>query len=346
MDDTSQADTAAKAPEGFSGGVSQPDPARAPLLSVVIPAYNAEKFLAETIASLQDQTIDELEIVIVNDGSRDGTAEAIAALEKEPGRFPVRGVHQANAGPSAARNTGIEAARGRYIGFLDADDRWHANKAARQIALMEADPSIAMTCSGWQIIDEEGRVLNRTGGGPTGRFSFVSLLFDNPVGTTSSVIIRADVFEAVGLFDTQLKYCEDLELWLRIAEREEWRVENIGEPLIDRRERAGQLTLNFEAIKTGWNEVLRRALEWAPDRVGPVAREARAYHDRYTAFLAYNAKDYGAARRYTVSAWKTAPLAMLKNPKALPTTIASLLSILPGPVHRVLDSRLRAIRER
>lgn len=317
------------------------------LLSVVIPAYNAADFLEDCVASLQAQTYRPLEIIIVDDGSTDRTPALLDRLAQEGAEagVAVRPFAQANAGASAARNRAIELAEGEYIGFIDADDRWLPEKAARQIAMMDADPSIGMSCSGWRIIDEAGHEKKRVGGAPAGEITFEDLLLDNVIGTPSSIILRRGALRDAGTFDVTMRYCEDLDFFLRVAAQPQWRVANVDAPLIERREREGQLTRDFEAMRAGWLEVFNRFRASDPERVEPLAATALGFNERRTAFLAYSAGDFKAARHYTWKAWREAPLALVKEKRAYPTTLAAFLSYFPGPLHRALDKRLRALRE-
>lgn len=319
----------------------------APLLSVVIPCFNAEKFLEETVASLTAQTYPNIEIILVDDGSSDGTGAIADKLARAGvnGRFPVRAIHQPNAGPSAARNAGIQAARGKYIGFVDSDDRWHKEKAAVQVALMEGNPSIGLTFSGWRIIRENGEPTARYGVTPAGAVTLEALLYANLVATTSSVIARAAVLKDAGGFEPTMRHAEDLDLWLRIAARPDTRVTSTGTILIDRRERAGQLTKQWVKMYDGWLRTFERIHALAPERVDRVARGAKAMNERYCAFLAYEAGDYPGARRMLFHGWRRDPVTLATRKRSYPTTLAVLATYLPRAVHDSLLRHVRAIRE-
>jgi glycosyltransferase involved in cell wall biosynthesis len=316
------------------------------LVSVVIPAYNAERFLAEAVASVKAQSYRPIEIVIVDDGSRDGTATLIGRLAADSDAdLPIRGLAQANAGPSAARNAGIAAAQGEYLAFLDADDRLHPQKIAEQVKHLKQDPGIGMVTAGWRIVTETGRATKRTGGAPEGLLEFETLLFRNEIGTPSAVLVRTGLLRALGGFPRDLRYCEDLELWLRIALHPQGKIWNIGHPLFDRREREGQATRNWAPIRDGWLEVLGRMHKQAPGRVQPIAAHATALHDRYVAFLAYEAGDYKASRRLAAGAWRAAPLALLGSRHAYMTSLAALTTLLPSPLHKAVAAQMRRWRE-
>ena len=225
-------------------------------VSIVVPAYNAGAFIGEALGSLSNQEYRDFEIVVVDDGSTDDTAaqvERIAAAPPLAGR--LRLIRQANGGPSAARNRGIAAGRGIYVGFLDADDRWHPMKISRQIALMDEDDSLDLTCSWWRVIDEQGQDTGRLGGPPSARITLQDLVLDNIIGTTSNVIVRRRCLAAIGGFEESMSYCEDYDLWLRIAQIATANMACVTMPLVDRRVREAQLTKNWSRMDTGWQEV-------------------------------------------------------------------------------------------
>ncbi|MGA2545258.1 MAG: glycosyltransferase family A protein [Rectinemataceae bacterium] len=182
------------------------------MISVVIPAYRAEKSIASAIESVlaQDTGGRELEIVVVVDGGSDGTlAEARRAAKETAGPGRVRVLEQKNAGPAAARNAGIGAARGEIVAFLDADDRWLPGKLAAQTAVLEADTGIDLvgcTKNGFRYRGKK-RLFEP---------GFGALLKRNYFAT-SGVMARKAALEAAGLFDPRRRLSEDYELWLRMA---------------------------------------------------------------------------------------------------------------------------------
>lgn len=330
-------------PARFSGG-------EAPLLSVIMPAYNTRPFIADAVNSLQKQTYPRLEVIVVDDGSSDGTREFIRELEASSARearFPVRGLFQANSGPAAARNLGIAAATGSYIGFLDSDDMWHPEKAAHHIALMERDHTIALTSSCWYVLTEDGIVTKRVSGAPAGPVTVETLLRANLIGSPSTVVVRASAVKRAGGFDAnrELIGLEDLDLWLKIALQDDVKLVSLGIPLVYQRRRAGQLTKNWHRMHERWLKVLARMDALAPERVAPLARKAEALHERYAAFLAYESGDYAGARKMVLSAWRRAPDALFLSRRAYPTTLAALASLLPATWHRAIERQVRGWRE-
>jgi glycosyltransferase involved in cell wall biosynthesis/putative flippase GtrA len=201
------------------------------IASIVVPCHNAAAFLPATLASILSQSVESLEVLVVDDGSTDGSAAVVTGI----GDDRVRLWRQSpSGGPSGPRNRAIAEARGRYVFFCDADDVMYPGKVARQVAILEENPGVALVFTDFAVIDGDGRVLEPSflggyqtlrdvvaaGAGPGGalrRDLVVSgLLKANFIGT-SSVAVRRSVLEQVGPFDETLASSEDLELWLRIA---------------------------------------------------------------------------------------------------------------------------------
>lgn len=180
--------------------------------SVVVPAWNAERFLGEAITSVLAQSLPPLEIVVVDDGSTD-TTKAVA--EGFGGRVCV--LSGPNAGPSAARNRGVREARGSWIAFLDADDVWAPGYLAAADEYLAANPGVGLLCFGLRIF-EDGRptphvILKKT---PGLAFTTVGLL-EGDVGRIIGPLVSRDVFLAAGGFDETLRANEDCHLWLRLS---------------------------------------------------------------------------------------------------------------------------------
>ncbi|MFO8057633.1 MAG: glycosyltransferase [bacterium] len=181
--------------------------------SAVVPVHNEEMWIAEAVESALAQARDDLEIVVVDDGSTDRTPEILSAYS-----FPVRVITQEKQGVSVARNRAIEEARGKWIAFLDADDRWlpgHINaieQAARQ------EPEAGLVCTDALVIDSEGNRIKKKPAPSSGRDTFFSLLIANHV-ITSAAAVRREVLEETGTFMPGLKRAQDWDLWLRVAAR-------------------------------------------------------------------------------------------------------------------------------
>ena len=169
-----------------------------PLVSVVIPVFNGERFLREAVESVLAQQYSHLEIIVVDDGSTDGTASVARSLSET-----VRYFYQTNQGPAAARNRGIEQAQGSLIAFADADDLWPADKLALQLPYLIKTPAIDIVL---------GRIQQVMVSGPT---QAQEPAFSVNLG---SAVIRRSVFERVGLFDETMRYSEDVDWFMRARE--------------------------------------------------------------------------------------------------------------------------------
>lgn len=196
-----------------------------PLVSVVIPAYNAERYILDALSSVFAQHYEPLEILLVDDGSQDGT---VALVEREaPG---VRIIRQANAGAAAARNIGLQAARGDLICLLDADDGWFPGKLVAQVEYLRGHPEVGMVFHHWLVWqpDEHGRYVPPVCSGDQAEgadpaysgWLYPQLLLDCVVHT-STVMLRRQVVDDIGLFDTRLINGEDYDYWLRVSRRYE-----------------------------------------------------------------------------------------------------------------------------
>jgi glycosyltransferase involved in cell wall biosynthesis len=190
-----------------------------PLISVIVPAFNAEPFLAETLASVQRQTYREFEVIVVDDGSTDRTSEIARGFVEKDARFIL--LRQKNAGTATACNVALKQARGEWIASLGADDVWLPEKLAAQLDLLKQEPRANLLFTDYFLWDGQndfGRRYsdqNKFPDGDVGRH----LIFFNLFGA-STVIIKQETLDVVGPFDVDpLLVAEDWDLWLRIAER-------------------------------------------------------------------------------------------------------------------------------
>jgi teichuronic acid biosynthesis glycosyltransferase TuaG len=193
-----------------------------PAVSVIIPAYNAELYIADCLRSLGAQTFTDWEAVVVDDGSTDGTASIVREFAERDAR--VKYVFQANSGQGKARNTAIAHARASLLAFLDADDLWEANKLELQLQTMEARGADIVYSDGIIFAGEQkdGDISFKVRTGlTTGRAMLDNLLLHNTI-PVASVLMRRSTLDAVGGFEEGLEFqaCEDYDLWLKAAKSE------------------------------------------------------------------------------------------------------------------------------
>lgn len=206
-------------------------------VDVVIPAYNADRFITHTLESVAKQTYPINSVIVVNDGSTDETQALVLAFARTHLHLKTTLLNQTNLGLSAARNTGILHATADYIAFLDADDLWAPEKLAQQMNVFACKtwPNLGIVYCAYQIVDESGQVVassSRDVINPKHRGNiYQQLLLGNFIsGSGSSVLIKRSVFSEIGLFDQNLRACEDWDMWMRIAKQ--YQFDFVKEPLV------------------------------------------------------------------------------------------------------------------
>lgn len=186
-----------------------------PGVSVIVPTYNRRELLARAIDSILAQTVPVDEIIVVDDGSSDGTEQMLAARYGDR----IHHVWQANAGVSVARNRGMAMANGSYIALLDSDDLWHPDKNARQLEWLERHPDYDMVLCDVERVDADGHPLGVLRRRDTIREDgrVLRWLIHDPALVPASMMMRRRVYKRIGGFDESLRTAEDLEYHLRIA---------------------------------------------------------------------------------------------------------------------------------
>ena len=199
------------------------------LVSVVIPTHNRVELLPRAIESVLKQTYADLEIIVVSDGSTDNTEEVVKKYTDSDSRVKYIGYSPARGG-NVARNIGIEASQGEYVAFLDDDDEWLPEKLDRQIDLLEKDVNVGLVYTGVRIIYVNENIEYNSMSKERGDLK-KTILIDNCVGTTSTVVLRKSILKKSGMFDDKLKALQDFDLWIRIAQHS--KVDVVSEPMIN-----------------------------------------------------------------------------------------------------------------
>jgi glycosyltransferase involved in cell wall biosynthesis len=213
------------------------------LISVVIPVYNREGFIARAIDSVLSQTLKPLEIIVVDDGSSDGTVDILAAYHDK-----IKVIRQENAGVSAARNSGIKAAKGEWICLLDSDDVWYHDKLKLQRDYHDKHPACLISHTGEKWIRNNKEIKQKAHHDKPQGWCFEENLPFCKIAP-STVMIHREVFEKVGFFDEGLEVCEDYDLWLRILR--EYEVGFVDAVLTTKYAgHANQLSVKFHSMDT------------------------------------------------------------------------------------------------
>ncbi|MBA4155953.1 MAG: glycosyltransferase family 2 protein [Gemmatimonadetes bacterium] len=292
-------------------------------VSVIIASYNYGHFVAEAIRSVQEQTVEDLEIIVIDDGSTDDTPEVLSAI-----RDPRLRAHRIpNSGVAIARNTGLAMAKGEFIAFLDADDRWRPTKLERQLVMMESEPELGLIFTNFVRFNEDGflphsqfefspdleevpRRPSRRGGGwvITGDV-FASLVEEQISAWPQTVMVRADRVRGIQ-FPPRVRICEDLHYMLRVAPLVQ--AAYITDPLVEVRRHGNNSysaklelmeggmsvyrNLEQESLSEAHREVLRRQIgqSWI----------GHAYYHYHTRNPVASASAAIRALRYPDSRWK------------------------------------------
>ena len=275
-----------------------------PLVSVVMPAYNVAWCIRRAIDSVLTQDFRSRELIVVNDGSTDGTQALLEGYGAA-----VRVIEQLNRGMSAARNAGIRSARGTYVAFLDADDWWLPGKLTRQVELMQNAPQIGFCSNAVRVEDDHGRLLNVWRGPQASTDILATLFAENAAiaGGCSAVMARKHLLDRVGLFDESLAGFEDPDLWMRLAAVSGYACidETLG--VILRREKS--VSRNLDSMRQAALRSMRKNRALLPPRLrGAFWRDclARVYTDY--AKPEYRAGRLGPAYKDTLHALMLAPI--------------------------------------
>src|SRR4051812_6375168 len=275
-----------------------------PYVSVIIPAYNAEATIAETVSSVLAQTFEAFELIIVNDGSTDKTA---AVVEDTFGSDPrVTLITQENGGVARARNTGISASRCEFIAPIDADDVWHPTYLEKQIATFNQRSDIGFVYAWSRYIDSDGNVTWTRGYVVIDNIIFSRLLYWNIVGNASAIVFRKSAALEYGGYDARVTPTEDMMLQLKIASR--YLVAVTPEYLVGYRQYKGQVSSNADLMYRSWMrtlELVREECEAVPE----CAMNWKMGELHFTsATRAYLNGRWREATRLTFLAWNSDPL--------------------------------------
>lgn len=273
-----------------------------PLVSVIVPAWNAQTTVEETLHSVRAQTYASIEIIIVDDGSTDGTADVAKAFcEIEPRASLVR---KANGGLSSARNAGIAASRGEWIAPLDADDIWHPTAVEKLVGAAVAAPRRPGLVYCWyRDIDECDRVL---GSGPRWAFEGPSLQRLAYWNTIHAVLLSREAVDDVGGYDESLRACEDIMMQLAIARR--YPIAAVREHLLGYRKRAGSMSSDTKLVVRSWRSVNRTLVADGAHIQPRVLRWNEAFFEKILAEYCLASGDRHAAAAHMARAVRIDPI--------------------------------------
>ncbi len=284
-----------------------------PLISVIIPAYNCQGTIVETLGSVFQQTYSNMEVIVVNDGSTDGTLEILKNFQDS--RLQI--VTQPNAGVSVSRNRGINLAKGDFIAFLDADDLWLSNKLIEQIMALQTAPHAAVAYSWTDYIDQAGNFLRN---GYYCNFQgnvHRRLLLGCFLESGSNPLIRRSLLKTVGGFDESLITCEDWDLWIRLALKYEFIV--VPQVHVQYRVVTNSKSFLLDKHEAGGLTVINKAFLQASDSVEPMRSKALSNFYKYLLFKLLDApKTSGSKEMHgPKTALRYLSLSVYHNPQLL-----------------------------
>jgi glycosyltransferase involved in cell wall biosynthesis len=278
-----------------------------PLVSVIVPVYNGEHFIKETLESAMLQTYRNLEIIVVDDGSTDGTRSVVAECAARDPR--IRVVHQPNGGVARARNTGLAAARGEFAATLDGDDLWDPVKIDRQVArIREAGEETAFVYCWWMWIDTAGKVLDRSPRWDIEGDVLGKLLQVNFTGNASVPLFRRRCLEEVGGYDESFESqrsggCEDWDIVLRLAAR--YKAAVVPELLVGYRNLPGSMSKQCEMMWRSQAMMTGRLRELNPSLDPALFRQSADQFALYISGVMFRIGSYHRAAWWALRAWRT-----------------------------------------
>lgn len=277
-----------------------------PTISVIVPAYNSQNTILETIASIQKQTFTDFELIVINDGSSDRTLELIQTV-LDP-RLKVASYE--NGGVSVARNCGISLATGEYITFIDADDLWTPDKLELQLAALHQHPAAGVAYSWTCFMDRQGKFFHDDRPIYFAGNVYAELLKTNFLLSGSNPLIRRTALADVGKFDPTLTHAEEWDLYLRLAAKYDFVV--VPKTQIFYRQTAGSASAKIEVMEKDAIRVIDRAFQLAPAQLQDLKNQSLANLYRYLAHL-YLTKISGATAAGV--AWQKLQMAIQLQPQ-------------------------------
>ncbi|MCC3605032.1 MAG: glycosyltransferase family 2 protein [Microcoleus sp. PH2017_29_MFU_D_A] len=301
-----------------------------PLISVIIPAYNAEEFIAQTIESVLSQTYQNIEILVVDDGSTDTTAEIIKSFAQKDSRIIL--LQQSNAGVATARNLAYLHSKGEHIAPIDADDIWYPQNLEKQVECLTKSESFVGVIYSWSLdINEEGLLTGGFYNSTIEGSVHDALVYKYFIGNASSSLIRRACFEKVGGYNCKFKLenaqgCEDWELHLRIAQYYQFKV--VPEYLVGYRQIASSMSCNYAAMAKGHTLILADVRRQHPEIPSSIYRWSSSNFYIYLAVKSNRSGNHRSTLSWLVRAFKEDLLMALLRHNLYLLSIESILKII------------------
>ena len=319
------------------------------LVSVIVPVYNVEAYIEETVKSILAQTYENFEVLIIDDESPDRSVEIVQQFDDPR----IRIIRQKNRGLAGARNTGVRHAKGDYLAFLDSDDLWLPDKLEKHVAHLDSSPEVGLSFSQSEFIDVHGDSLGIFQMPKLTDITASHLMCRNPIGNGSAPVIRKEVFPEIRFdsdlhgemedfyFDEHFRQSEDIECWIRIAIQTNWQIEGIPYALTLYRVNAEGLSANIMKQYESWCAVIDKNRDSDPELFKAWESTARAFQLRYLARRAVRLKDGKMGLELTLKALKTQPKIAILEPRKTGLTFAAafMLWSLPFSLYPKIEAK-------
>ena len=324
-------------------------------VSVIIPIYNVEPYIQQTVQSVLAQTYPVHEVILVDDASPDNSVERCRQIQ-DP-RITI--IRQENRGPSGALNSGIRKATGDYIAFLDGDDVWSPTKIATHLQHLETDPNVGVSFSCSSLIDADGHPLSGMQSPRLKNIDIFYLMRYNPLGNGSAALYRRQVLEEIRFqqdlrgvsedvyFDEQFRMSQDIELLRRIVLQTNWLVEGMPEPLTQYRINSKSVSSNFDKKVKVWEQLFDKTCSLNSALISPCRAISKAYELKYLARRAVRLRDGQSAIRLSVQALKASMQVLFEEPISMITilTAAMALVLMPTMYYVRLERMAMALKQ-
>ena len=309
-------------------------------MSVITAAFNAASFIEATLRSALDQTLRDLELIVIDDGSKDATAEVVACLAKQDSR--VRLISQTNRGLAATRNRGVLEAHGALVAFLDHDDLWHPEKLSLQAAALDAEPAAAVASCYSALLDERHRCTGWRYGGDANGDVYAEMLEWDMISGGSVVLVRREALSSAGPFDESLPMRSDWDMWIRLARR--YRFVTVPRTLVGYTRSSFSSSRGYDRMAEAGRRVLEKAASEDSDFRGATRRFCNA-RDLFAVTSACTIDgEVALAWRYLARSLAVTPAPVLVSPRrwAL-VAMLTLQTVLPGPAYRAALAALNRV---
>jgi glycosyltransferase involved in cell wall biosynthesis len=316
-----------------------------PLVSIIVPAYNAERFLPETLRSIQEQTFSRFQALVVDDGSVDGTVEVVRQFSASDRR--IRLVQRPNGGVAAARNLGFAQSVGDFVAFIDADDVWYSHALEKLFTALVNSPEAVGLAYAYSVhLDAAGRPNGGFSFAPYEGDTFLNLLVENFISNGSGALLKRGAVEQSGGFDERFAQghcqgCEDWDFYLRLSEH--WNFAVVPEFLVGYRRTPESMSGNHTSMERSYNFMMEQAVARYPDLPRELLSYSRSNFYIHLANESLQRLNHSRTLYWLARAFRADPRRMLVSRCLYSWTLRSALALAARPT-RPLRSRPEPLR--